>query len=657
MTAFENEEQRGPRVGEFVQPPALNADADERRDALPEQEEFWKPPARFGSVPVEREPLGWDSRRGFRKLFPAVYLPFQVVERVSFGHPELEPNRLFWGDNLHVMRQLPSESIDLIYIDPPFFSGRNYNVIFGDQNELRSFSDIWQGGMPGYLIWLNARLYEMKRLLKKTGSICVHCDWHASHYIKVEMDKIFGHENFQNEIVWFYPFAGRSKATFPRKHDVLLWYSKGTNYKFNTTSRWVRMPITDESVTHNFRYVDENGRRYREDPRTSGKVYRYYLDDGKIPEDVWIDIPSLHFELPERIGYPTQKPIQLMQRLLEAFTDPGDTVADFFVGGGSLIAAAQGARVERKTVPVKTRDGSERTKTEIIYSFSMEHRKWIACDQSRVAVAITADRLTRQVEEQTGKLFSVPDFVVEHWGVYEARRLAEMPAEQFRGFVLKCFGATIEEQQPGVNGMKGAVPVWVGEGNPKKAVTAQDVQDFANAIRKTPRYKQDNLRDGILLAWAFRPDALEAAERLRRLEQTDLNFIRLEQVRIDSPRFREHVASLSTDHADYENFLTFVQPPRVEVGHKRVAARTYVFDVSETVVLNSGAKIINVQWDFDHGKRFSSTPGFSFVRGGKSEPQLTAQYEFPRAGAVRIACRVQDDMGGEGLWSDEIEIS
>jgi hypothetical protein len=162
---------RQPAVGDFIQPPDLNPDAEERSDALPEQEAFWKPPVRFGSVPVEKEPLGWDRRRGFRKLFPAVYLPFQVVERVSFGHPALEPNRLFWGDNLHVMRQLPSESIDLIYIDPPFFSGRQYNVIFGDRNELRSFSDIWEGGMPGYFIWLNARLYEMKRLLKSTGSI------------------------------------------------------------------------------------------------------------------------------------------------------------------------------------------------------------------------------------------------------------------------------------------------------------------------------------------------------------------------------------------------------------------------------------------------------------------------------------------------------
>ena len=87
---------------------------------------------------------------------------------------------LFFGDNLHVMRQLPSKWIDLIYVDPPFFSGRNYNVIFGDKNEIRSFSDIWEGGMPGYLIWLNVRLFEMKRLLKDTGSIFIHLDWHAS---------------------------------------------------------------------------------------------------------------------------------------------------------------------------------------------------------------------------------------------------------------------------------------------------------------------------------------------------------------------------------------------------------------------------------------------------------------------------------------------
>jgi len=163
----------GPVKGEFVPPPDVSG-KEEIEEALPEQEEFWRAPVRFGSIPVEKEPLGWDRRRGFHKWYPQVMLPTQVVERVSFGHPELEPNRLFWGDNLHVMRQLSSESIDLIYIDPPFFSGKQYNVLFGDQNELRSFSDIWESGMPGYLIWLNARLYEMKRLLRKSGTIYLH---------------------------------------------------------------------------------------------------------------------------------------------------------------------------------------------------------------------------------------------------------------------------------------------------------------------------------------------------------------------------------------------------------------------------------------------------------------------------------------------------
>jgi hypothetical protein len=160
-----------------------------------------------------------------------------------------------------------------------------------------------------------------------------------------------------------------------------------------------------------------------------------------------------------------------------------------------------------------------------------------------------------------------------------------------------------------------------------------------------------------MLAWAFRPDALKAAERLREMEQTELNFIRLEQIRIDSPPFREHIAALSTDHADYASFLTFVQPPKVEVGWKRISSRNYKFDVSETAVLNVGAKIINVQWDFNYDKRFSSTPGYSFIRGTKKEPVLQVQYEFPRIGKVRIACKVQDDMGGEGLWTGEVEVS
>ncbi len=453
----------------------------------------------------------------------------------------------------------------------------------------------------------------MKRLLKKTGSIYVHCDHHASHYIKVEMDKIFGHDNLINEVIWSYKSGGNSKKTFARKHDVLLSYSRTSKYVFNTQY-----------------YKSWQKKKYGYNPD-----YPEYYDEKEkmwyhlaICRDVWDDIYVIGTDNKERIGYPTQKPESLLERVINASSREGDVVADFFCGGGTTTAVAQ-------------RLG----------------RRWIACDQSRVAVAITSDRLTRQVEEQTGSLILVPDFTVEHWGVYEMRRLAEAPSDQFRAFVLRAFGATIEEREAGIHGCKGAIPTWVGEPDQRKAVTAAEVQAFANALRKTLRYRQDNLRDGIMLAWAFRPDAMEAAERLRRLEQTDLNFIRLDMIRIDSLRFREHVSALSTQNADYQNFLTFVQPPRVEVGYKRIAPRTYRFDVSETAVMNPGAKIINVQWDFDHDKRFSSTPGYSFARTGKKEVAVQTQYVFPTDGKQVIVCKVQDDMGGEGLWTAAIEVS
>ena len=274
---------------------------------------------------------------------------------------------------------MPSESIDLIYIDPPFFSGRQYNVIFGDQNELRSFSDIWEGGMPGYLIWLNARLYEMKRLLKKTGSIYVHCDWHASHYIKVEMDKLFGSggpeakgPGFKNEIIWRYSWGIHVDTRWNRKHDTILLYTKSSEFKFNAKDV---MEKREDEVLRRLKTGLASATMAADKSKSADKTL-------KLPACVW-DVPTINAMAKERIGYPTQKPEALVERIVLASSDPGDVVADFFTGGGTTAAVAQ--RLSRR---------------------------WIACDQSRVAVAITADRLTRQVEEHTGKLFPVPDITV-----------------------------------------------------------------------------------------------------------------------------------------------------------------------------------------------------------------------------------------------------
>lgn len=643
-------------------------------EALPEQESQFHAPARFGHVPVERTPLGWDARkRGFRNHYPVVNLPTQIVDHVSFGTPDLEKNRLIWGDNLHVMRQLPSESVDLIYIDPPFFSNRVYNVIWGDDNEERSFSDIWEGGLDGYLIWLNARLYEMKRILKATGSIYVHCDWHASHYIKVEMDKIFGYENLRNEISWLRKQGERhnlARLKMTSAHDTILWYVKSNtasynvqyvpysqeyierNYKFeDDNGRYATFPCTNDSggnrpyefrgITRAWRFslarmteMYENGLLTQATP-TSPFRYKKYLDQdaGVKLEDIWVDIPQSRGV--EKVGYPTQKPETLLERIIKASSSEGDLVLDAFVGGGTTPAVAQ-----------------------------QLGRRWIAMDQSRVAVSVTAERLKAAVAERGLGDGPVPDFTVEHWGVYEAEKLSAMPPEPFRDFVLACYDARIPSNEQAIHGYKGArarVPVWVGSPGLTARVTAAEVNEFAQAIGGLDRYRgEEALRDGVMLAWGFAPDAVRVAEELREREALNLSFVRLEQVRIDSPSFRSHIASQSTERGDYSEFLTFVQPPDVEFGYRRLKPRHYEFDAGDTEVLNVGAKIINVQWDFDydgHTFRAARREWFRRGKGRNPAPILDTQHTFSRSGRFTVACRVQDDKGGEGMHTAEVDVS
>lgn len=637
----------------FIEPPVPSD------DSIPEQKEHFQLPTRFGAVPVDEAPLGWEveTRRRevkvtkFQHAYPTIRLPFQEVQRVEFGHndrflaeneksrklKELFPsgaNRLFFGDNLHIMRQLPSESIDLIYIDPPFFSGRNYNVIFGDKNEVRSFSDIWEGGMPGYLVWLNARLWEMKRLLKSTGSIYVHLDWHAVHYVKVEMDKIFGFDNFVNHIVWCYEdVGGKAVAYYKRKHDSILFYQKSDDrYPFN-----IQLKALSESTIKRYSpYFDDKGQiSYRRLKETNPGVFKKLkglpvdLDDiwldvnkGQPLNDWWVDISAIKRGFNEAIGYPTQKPELLIERIIRASTNEGDVVADFFGGGGTTIAIAQRL-----------------------------NRRWVASDQSRIAVAITADRIAKVVEEKIGMIFPVPDFTVEHWGIYEAPRLEQYTAEQFREFVVKAFGGRPESVSDAIHGMRYGVPLYVGEPSRKSRLGRDDVARFARAV-----YEERRANHGVMLGWNFGPDARKAAEILAARENRRIDFVRLNLIRLEDDSFRDHVVIKSRDYAP---LLSFIQPPEVRIALRRMAALTYDFDVSESVSLNKDSMVANVQWDFHHKPgRFTSTQGYSFLRDKKTgRPLLAARYTFPKAGSYTIACSVQDDQGGERTVVQTIEVT
>ncbi len=616
-----------------TKPAAIAEKAPEVEIEIPDQSDFYKLPARFGAVPLDEAPLGYEvetKRREtkvtkFEHAYPRIYLPFQEVARVGFGNgkkfapTELFPtgaNRLFFGDNLHVMRQLPSKSIDLIYIDPPFFSGRNYNVIFGDKNEMRSFSDIWEGGMPGYLIWLNARLFEMKRLLKDTGSIYVHLDWHASHYVKVEMDKIFGSDKFRNEIVWHYGSGGRATRFYSRKHDVVLWYSKSEPRYFPDAIGVpkTRCPMCEQEMNkwNNLKkHVDTDGRIYRT-IKSAGKIYTYYDDEPVTPPDVWVDVNHLQQKDPERIGYPTQKPQKLLERIIKGSTQEGDVVADFFTGGGTTAAVAQRL-----------------------------NRRWVACDQSRIATAITADRVTRVVDENATVLVA-PDFTVEHWGIYESPRLEKLPGEAFRKFVIEAFGGRMESATKGIHGLRTGVPLYVGEPSKSSQIGKEDVRKFAQAI-----FEEKRTEFGVMLGWNFDMEAKKAAEILKARENKRIDFVRLTLVRLEDAEFREHIVN---KHKDYNELLAFIQPPQVRVEIVRVGTREYRFDVSESVSLNPDGKLANVQWDFDYRDRFTSTPGYSFNK------ETAVDYEFETTGKKTIACSVQDNQGGEQTWIGQVEV-
>ena len=571
--------------------------------------------------------MGWDRRQGFRKHYPLVDLPTQIVERVHLGmDTPHEPNRLIWGDNLHVMRQIPSNSIDLIYADPPFFSGRQYNVMWGDANEVRSFNDIWEGGLTGYLIWLNARLYEMKRLLKPTGSIYVHCDWHASHYIKVEMDKIFGYDNFRNEIIWKYSRWTATSSRFQKMHDVIFWYAKGENHTFNK----LLQPYADESLVEDTVRGVVDGKLVRLKDESGNYIRRQKPSKGVLMHDTWTDINFLPPTSSERIGYPTQKPEALLERVIKASSNEGDVVADFVGGGGTTAATAQ-------------RLG----------------RRWITCDQSRVAVSVSAERLKQEAITRGLEDAPVPDFTVEHWGIYEAEQLSRMPLGEFREFVLRAYGATRVSQERGavIHGWRNQFPIWVGLAGLDSQATADDVLEFANAVRRTVQYRDANLRDGTMLAWGFRADAEAAAKELRERGAVDVNFVRLSQVRIGEPGFREHIVGKSTDRADYSEFLTFVHPPVVSVAHRVHDGRAVTFDAGDSVVVNVGAELVNVQWDFDYdGRRFVAAPGYAFQRSKGGKVNLRVTHKFDRTGTYQVACRIQDSRGGEGTRAVEVEV-
>ena len=271
-------------------------------------------------------------------------------------HGEGWMNRLIYGDNLLTMQALlagdpatglPSMrgKVDLIYIDPPFDSKADYRTkitLPGADIQQKptvieqfAYADTWEEGTVSYLRMMYPRLMLMRELLSDRGSIYVHIDWHVGHYVKILMDEIFGKENFRNEIVWCYTSASNVKRDFAKKHDCIYRYSKSDNYCFNIQE--VLIPYNEKTLENYKKGLKGSG--YTGD----GIAKETILKDGKIPEDWWNLAITARFPIDgvKRVGYPTEKPMALLERIIKASSNEGDLVCDFFGGSGTTAAVAE----------------------------------------------------------------------------------------------------------------------------------------------------------------------------------------------------------------------------------------------------------------------------------------------------------------------------
>jgi len=298
----------------------------------------------------------------------------------------LKANVLYFGDNLEILcKYIPDNSIDLIYLDPPFNSKKDYNILFKENGgveseaQIKAFTDTWHwtqtaantlrdiemdapekvgrliralydaigsNDVMAYLVMMTVRLVELHRVLKPTGSLYLHCDPTASHYLKLVLDQIFGPVNFRNEIVWCYTGPARALSDFADKHDVIFRYSKGKKVTFNPDA--IRVPYS-ESFLSRRGYAEGKGGIYKGRIRSQEETEAY--KKGKVPEDWWNDIPTGgQLSRKERLGYETQKPLALLERIIRASSNEGDVVLDPFCGCGTAVVAAQ--KLDRKWIGI-----------------------------------------------------------------------------------------------------------------------------------------------------------------------------------------------------------------------------------------------------------------------------------------------------------------
>ena len=517
-------------------------------------------------------------------------------------------NQLILGDCLEVMSKMESETIDLIYLDPPFFSNRNYEVIWGDKGEIRSFEDRWSGGIDHYIAWLKERVTEMHRLLKPTGSIYLHCDWHADAYIRVMiLDKIFGANNFRGDITWKRSSAHndtkQGRKQIGNISDTIYYYTKTSDYTYHT----LFTPYDEEYINKFYKYADENtGRKYTlsdlTGPGGAAKgnpqyeflgVTRYWqftkenmqklYDDGLIVQtkkgnvprrkryldetpgislqDIWIDIKNVQSQSQEKIGYPTQKPEALLDRIINMASNKGDTVLDPFVGGGTSIIVAEKLG-----------------------------RNWIGIDQSVAAVKVTEMRL-----EKNHGLFSKPFAIQLH--KYDYDKLFHQNPFEFEKWIVEQYGALPNTKQKSDGGIDGRTR----EGTPIQVKQSENigrnvVDNFKSSCERFDRNifnknKEAALPVGFIIAFSFGKGAVQEIARLKNEENVIIKLVTVEEI-VPIAKKPKLSVSISDKAADSKG-LREIEFTAVAESTAGIEFYSFDFDYNEETQIFSAEQLLN----------------------------------------------------------------
>jgi len=456
---------------------------------------------------------------------------------------------IYCGDNLEQLSKLPDGCVDLIYIDPPFNSNRNYEVFWGETREKRAFEDR-HSSTQAYIEFMRPRCVELARVLKETGSFYYHCDSHASHYVKVMLDQIFGENSFQNEIIWKRTSARSDSRRYNTIHDTIFFYAVADSYTWNKQYE----PYDPHYIAEFYTHVDADGRRWKRGDLTSPnprpnmmyefkgypsppKGWRFTKDrleqldrDGKIhyPKDpngiprlksyldempgvplqtVWTDIRPLHNLSGERLGYPTQKPLPLLERIIKASSNENDIVLDAFCGCGTALVAAQNLG-----------------------------RQWIGIDISPTACRVMAKRLRDICRlSENEKLWRIGRGFVVRDLPWTEQQLRKIPPFEFENWAVIALGGMPNKTQVGDMGIDGriypigATPVstdthtaeldFMDEWYPIQVkqmdrVGRPDIDKFEAAMMRTRR------RKGFFVGFDFSRDALTEIDAFFRREHT-----------------------------------------------------------------------------------------------------------------------------------------